>query len=50
MQVILDCLLADKEFFTNFLVAVALGDKLNNFLFSIAKQRFLAARPAIGRL
>src|SRR3979409_1125951 len=50
MQVILDSLLADKELFANFLVAVALGDKLNNFLFSIAEQRFLAARPAIGRL
>lgn len=35
MQVILDCLLADKELFANFLVAVALGDQLDNFLFSI---------------
>jgi len=48
--VILDCLLADKELFTNFLVAVTLGDKLDNFLFSIASRGFLAARPAVGRL
>ena len=48
MQMILDRLLADKEFFADFLVAVALSDKLDNFLFSIAEQGFLAARSAVG--
>ena len=48
MQVILDGLLADKEFFADFLVTVPLRDKLDNFLFSIAEQRFFAARSAIG--
>jgi hypothetical protein len=36
MQVILDCLFADKELFANLLVAVALSDQLHDFLFSIA--------------
>ena len=37
MQVILDGLPADEEFFAGLLVAVALGHELNDFFFTIAE-------------
>ena len=49
VQVILHGLFADEELFADFLVAVALRDKLDDFLFAVAEQRFFAARAAIGR-
>src|ERR1700676_2914020 len=48
VQVILDCLLADKELFADFFVAVALRDQLNDLLLPIAEQRFFAARPSLS--
>ena len=48
VQVIFHCLFADEEFLADFLVSVALGDKLHDFLFSIAQKGLFAAWPAVG--
>ena len=50
VQVVLDRLLADEKLLANFLVAEALGDELDNFLFAVAEKRFFAARARLGRL
>jgi len=49
VQVILDGLLGDEEFFANFLVAKALCDELDDFLFPVAQERLFAARAGLGR-
>src|SRR5216684_1642152 len=50
VQMVLDGLLGDEKFFTDFLVAEALRDELNNFFFAVAKQRFFATRPGFAGL
>src|SRR3981189_1657652 len=49
VQVILDGLLRDEEFFSDFLVAETLGDELNDFFFAVAEKRLFAARAGLGR-
>ena len=49
VEVILHRLLADEELFANFLVAEALGDKLDDFFFAVAQEGLFAARAGIGR-
>src|SRR6266571_291745 len=44
VQMVLDGLFGDEKFFADLFVAEALGDKLDDFLFSVAEQRLLAAR------
>jgi len=48
VQVILDGLLADEEFFADFLVPEALGHELDDFLFSVAEERLLPSRAGLG--
>src|SRR6266478_2963723 len=50
VQMVLDGLLGDEKFFADFLVAEALGDKLDDFFFAVAEQRLLAARPGLAGL
>src|SRR6266851_4043776 len=50
VQVIFDGLFADEKFFADFLVPVALGDELDDFLLPLAQQWFFAARPTVGGL
>jgi len=50
MQVVLDGLLGDEEFFADFLVAEALGDELNDFFFAVAEQGLFAARAGFAGL
>src|SRR6266481_9877146 len=47
---VLDGLLGDEKFFADFLVAESLRDELDDFLFAVAEQRLLAARPGFGGL
>jgi hypothetical protein len=48
VQVIFYGLLADEKFFSDFLVAEALGDELDDFFFAVAEERFFAARSGLG--
>src|SRR5262249_11891950 len=48
-QMVLYGLLANKEFFTNFFVAEALGDMLDYFHFAVAEKRLFAGPPGFRR-
>src|SRR5258708_1053971 len=50
MHMVFDGLLGDEKFFTDFLVAEALRDELNNFFFAVAEQRLFAARAGFAGL
>ena len=50
VQMVLNGLFGDEKFFTDFLVAEALGDELDDFLFAVAEQRLFAARAGFGGL
>jgi hypothetical protein len=50
VEMILDGLLGDEEFFADFLVAESLRHELHDFLFAVAEQRLFAARPGLGGL
>src|SRR5215471_583554 len=48
MQMVLNRLLADEEFFADLLVAVALSDELDNLLFALAQQRLFPPRSSVS--
>src|SRR5215470_13701709 len=50
VEMIFDSLFGDEKLFPDFLVAEALSDKLNDFFFAVAEQRFFSARASFGRL
>jgi len=50
VEMVLDGLLGDEKFFANFLVAEALGNELDDFLFAVAEQRLFAARTGFAGL
>src|ERR1700687_5270992 len=50
MQMVLDGLFGDEEFFANFLVAETLRDELNDFLLTVAEQWLFAARAGLAGL
>src|SRR2546425_326207 len=50
MEVGLDGLFADEELSPDFLVPVALGDQLDDFLLAVAEQGLFAARVVVGGL
>jgi hypothetical protein len=50
VQMVFDGLLGDEKFLADFLVAEALGDELDDFLFAVAEQRLFAARAGFAGL
>src|SRR3989449_10582730 len=50
MEVVLDGVFADEELFPDFLVPVALGNQLDDFLLAVAEQALFAARAVVGGL
>jgi hypothetical protein len=50
VEMVFDGLLGDEKFFADFLIAEALGDELNDFLFAVAEQRLFAARAGFSGL
>src|SRR5215471_17578625 len=50
VEMIFDGLFGDEKLFPDFLVAEALSDKLNDFFFAVAEQRFFSVGASFGRL
>jgi hypothetical protein len=48
VEMVLDGLLGDEEFFADFFVAKTLRDELNDFFFAVAKQGLFAARAGFA--